>query len=184
MNLKTVKMRSYFLFLFVFHFVNCTDESKFVRLYVDENDKAQEAFKRIFNEPYAETLSRGHGWTEGPVIVPIITKDRFSEILYFSDTIQDKIWRYEESEFEPHHQFTVAVQESGSCESARTDCETVAEPGSNGLAFDKLNNNLLICQHGARSIIKIPLDPSDGMPLPEFDVSDYENQCNRKTKDK
>ena len=86
--------------------------------------------------------------------------------------------------FEPHHQFTVAVQESGSCDSARTDCETVAEPGSNGLAFDKVNNNLLICQHGARSIIKIPLDPSDGMPLPEFDVSDYENQCDRKSNDR
>ena len=160
-----------FLCVFLFHFVNCIDNQKFIPLYIDENDKAEEFFHKIFHEKQAEVLSRGHGWTEGPVIIPIVTKERFSEILYFSDTIQDKIWRYEESEFEPHHQFTVAVQESGSCESARTDCKSVAEPGSNGLAFDKLNNNLLICQHGARSIIKMPLDPSDGMLLPEFDVS-------------
>ena len=157
--------------IFIIQLVSSADESKFVKLFFDQNEKAQKAFYEIFHEAQAETLSRGHGWTEGPVIVPIVTKDRFSEILYFSDTIQDKIWRYEESEFEPHHQFTVAIQESGSCESARSDCGEVAEPGSNGLAFDKMNNNLLVCQHGARSVIKIPLDPSDGMPLPEFDVS-------------
>ena len=152
--------------------ITCVDNSKFTPLYIDENEISQEAFSKIFHEKQAEILSRGHGWTEGPVIVPIITNNRFSEILYFSDTIHDKIWRYEESEFEPHHQFTEVLKQSGSCESARSDCGSVAEPGSNGLAFDKLNNNLLICQHGARSVIKMPIDPSDGMPLPEFDVSD------------
>ena len=162
------------MFLFVFDFVNCADESKLVRLYVDENDKAQEAFKRIFHEPYAETLSRGHGWTEGPVIVPIVTKDRFSEILYFSDTIQDKIWRYEASEFKPRHQFTVAVPHSGGCDSARSDCDSLLETGSNGLAYDKKNNNLLICQHGARAIAKMQLDPSTGMPLSNPEVCNYQ----------
>lgn len=157
------------------YLIKSVDNSKFVPLYIHENEISQEAFRKIFHEKQAETLSRGHGWTEGPVIVPIVTHDRFSEILYFSDTIQDKIWRYEESEFEPHHQFTVVLQQSGSCESARSDCASVAEPGSNGLAFDKINNNLLICQHGARSVIKMPIDPSDGMPLPEFDVSEVQN---------
>ena len=139
--------------------------SNTVPLYVSGNSSAREIFYKIFHEQKAEILTQGHGWTEGPVVVPIINKHNFHEILFFSDTINDKIWMYEESVFEPHHQFTVAVEKSGSCESTRSDCNLVAEPGSNGIAFDKINNNLLMCQHGSRSIIKLPLDPSNGMPL-------------------
>ena len=141
------------------------NESNYVSLYITGTDSALDIFHQIFHERKAEILSQGHGWTEGPVVIPIVNAHYFNEILFFSDTIQDKIWMYEESEFEPHHQFTVAVENSGSCESARSDCDVVAEPGSNGIAFDNLNKNLLICQHGGRAILKLPLDPYNGMPL-------------------
>ena len=108
------------------------------------------------------------------MIVPVAHEKVIKEILYYSDVIQDKIWKYEASEFKPHHQFTVAVPNSGRCDSARSDCESLFETGSNGLAYDEKNNNLLICQHGARAIAKMQLDPSNGMPLSNLEVCNYQ----------
>ena len=158
---------THLLLIFVF-IENCKNQSKIVPLYISggtSTDSPIDIFHQIFHEQKAELLSIGHGWTEGPVIIPKDPPNVVNEILYFSDTIQDKIWVYEESAFEPHHRFTVAIEKSGSCESVRSDCDQVAEPGSNGLAFDPINYNLLICQHGSRSVIKLPLDPSNGRPL-------------------
>ena len=158
---------SHLLLVFVF-IESCRSQSKIVPLYISggtSTDSPIDIFHQIFHEQKAELLSIGHGWTEGPVIIPKDPPNVVNEILYFSDTIQDKIWVYEESAFEPHHRFTVAIEKSGSCESVRSDCDQVAEPGSNGLAFDPINYNLLICQHGSRSVIKLPLDPANGRPL-------------------
>ena len=173
LNSSIENIRCCFFVLGLLMLVDSDNESNVVPLYVTGGESALDIFHTIFYEQKAEVLSQGHGWTEGPVVVPVINRDYFNEILFFSDTIQDKIWMYEESEFEPHHQFTVAVEESGSCKSARSDCELVAEPGSNGLAFDAVNKNLLICQHGGRSLLKLPIDPSNGMPL----ASDIEVCC-------
>ena len=161
-------------FLFILHLEHVVEKPEFVPLYFDTNEKNLEVFKKIFHEPRAEILSRGYKWTEGPVIVSIAQDKFIKEILYFSDVIQDKIWRYKASEFKHRHQFTVAVPHSGGCDSVRSDCDSLLETGSNGLAYDKKNNNLLICQHGARAIAKMQLDPSNGMPLSNPEVCNYQ----------
>ena len=163
----------------MFGSITCNNQENFVTLHITGSESAFETFFNIFDEKRAEILSQGHGWTEGPVLIPKDPPNIINDILYFSDTIHDKIWMYEESEFEPNHRFTVVVENSGSCESARSDCHLVAEPGSNGLAFDEINNNLLICQHGARAIIKLPLDAFNGMPIAsDLEVRSKHNKFN------
>ena len=161
-------------FLLIFRLEDVVERPEFVPLYFDTNEKNQDIFKKIFHEAQAEILSRGYRWTEGPVIVSVPQEKFIKEILYFSDVIQDKIWRYEASGFKHRHQFTVAVPHSGGCDSVRSDCDSLLETGSNGLAYDKKNNNLLICQHGARAIAKLQLDPSNGMPLSNPEVCNYQ----------
>lgn len=155
----------YILLLSTLGDINSDNQSRFVKLSVSGGESALETFYRIFYDLKAEIISQRYEWTEGPVILPRNSQNPNNDILLFSDTIQDKIWIYEESENKPHNQPIVLMENSGNCKSARSDCQLVAEPGSNGLAINNINKNLLICQHGARAISKLPLSQSNNMPI-------------------
>lgn len=84
-----------------------------------------------------EKIADGFSFTEGPVW----HKDGY---LLFSDIPANKIMKYE-----PGKEVSVFMENSGF---VSTDIEAEG-PGSNGLTFDK-SGNLIICQHGARQVVK------------------------------
>ena len=135
--------------------------------------EANETIKTLFqfNETLqAQIVSEGHEWTEGPVIVP--RNNQENDILFFSDVPNDAIWRFEETEGELRKPAKIVVQNSGRCSRARQphECRSAAEPGSNGITFDQINSNLLICQHGARAVAKLPLNSSGYPVIDEMEV--------------
>lgn len=75
---------------------------------------------------------RGLGWTEGPVW--------YNDTFYFSDTMRDFIGFGVDG---------VAATNSGGGPSFQGQLE----PGSNGLFF--LDDELLVCQHGARRVVRM-----------------------------
>lgn len=84
-----------------------------------------------------EKIADDHGWVEGPVWV------RDGGYLLFSDVVKNTIYKWKEGEGE-----TVFLQPSGYTGTAPF---TGPEPGSNGLALDRMGR-LVFCQHGNRSI--------------------------------
>lgn len=84
-----------------------------------------------------EKIADGFQFTEGPVW----HKDGY---LLFSDIPNNKIMKYI-----PGEGISVYMENSGF---VATDIESDG-PGSNGLTFDN-SGNLLICQHGARQLLK------------------------------
>lgn len=84
-----------------------------------------------------EKLVDDHGWTEGPVW------SRRDGALLFSDVVQNRIYRWTESEGE-----RVELDPSGYTGRAPF---TGREPGSNGLALD-CRGRLVFAQHGDRRI--------------------------------
>lgn len=83
-------------------------------------------------------------WTEGPVWA--------RDGLYFSDTIADVIARYEPASGTTR----IVARESGGGRSFSDQLE----PGSNGLAVD--GDDLVVCQHGQRRVVRAGLDTLDG----------------------
>ena len=137
--------------------------------------EANEIIKTLFQfnvTLQAQIVSVGHEWTEGPVIVPGTNKNQENDILFYSDVPNDVIWRFEETEGELRKPAKIVLQNSGRCCTARQphECRSAAEPGSNGITFDLINKNLLICQHGARAISKLQLNSSGYPVIEEMEV--------------
>lgn len=84
-----------------------------------------------------ELISDGFSFTEGPVW----HKEGY---LLFSDIPANKIMKYE-----PGKGVSLFMDNSGFVGTTIKE----AGPGSNGLTFDK-SGNLIICQHGARQVVK------------------------------
>ncbi len=93
--------------------------------------------KIIVRDAEIVKLADGFKFTEGPVW----HKD---EYLLFSDIPANKIYKYE-----PGNGVRVWLEDSGYLGSENKN----EGLGSNGLTFDK-NGNLIICQHGARQVLK------------------------------
>ena len=147
-----------------------------INLNILGNDtEANETIKTLFqfNETLqAQIVSEGHEWTEGPVIAPGTNNNQANDILFFSDVPNDAIWRFEETAGELRKPAKIVVQNSGRCSTARQphECRSAAEPGSNGITFDQINSNLLICQHGARAVAKLSLNSSGYPVIDEMEV--------------
>ena len=99
-----------------------------------------------------QVIASGMGWTEGPVWV----EDSNCECSYllFSDTITNRIWRWEEGKGLFTVGKTLHTTNSG-CSALNKDwCHTLKEPGSNGLSvyLGSKRGDLVVCQHGDRSV--------------------------------
>ena len=107
-----------------------------------------------------EILADGFEWTEGPVWVAQ------EDYLLFSDIPQNSVFQWSEED-----SIVLYLKPAGSNDGQ----EAGKEPGSNGLTLDE-NQNLILCQHGARQIARMnaPLNnpKSDYIPL----VTRYEGQ--------
>jgi gluconolactonase len=88
-----------------------------------------------------EELAAGFDWSEGPVWV----KD--GGYLLFSDIPKNMVYKWTEKDGP-----TKFLQPSGYTGSAPF---TGHEPGSNGLAVDKKDGKLVLCQHGDRRVSKL-----------------------------
>jgi len=115
----------------------------------------QKAMSRIFSKnAKVEEIVTGHDWTEGPLLI----EEDSSSYLIFSDTVQNRIMRWEEG----RGLFTVGeslyLSRSGCAGENAQHCESLKEPGSNGLiratAFSTTDTsvNLVVCQHGNRAV--------------------------------
>ena len=93
--------------------------------------------KIVSKDAKIEKIADGFSFTEGPVW----HKDGY---LLFSDIPNNKIMKYE-----PGNGVSVFMENSGF---VSTDIKADG-PGSNGLTFDRVGN-LIICQHGARQVVK------------------------------
>ncbi|CAM9149512.1 unnamed protein product [Ectocarpus fasciculatus] len=101
-----------------------------------------------------EVLATGLEWSEGPLWVD--DAEAGAGYLVFSDTITNKIWKYDEG----NGLFTIGkslyINESG-CSVNETHCAEVFEPGSNGITRYPGSDvvDLVLCQHGERAITMI-----------------------------
>ena len=104
----------------------------------------------ISSEAQLEVLAGGFEWTEGPVWVSQ------GNYLLFSDIPQNSIFRWSEQD-----SIMLYLKPSG----YEGDNFEGKEPGSNGLHLDA-NNNLILCQHGARQVARMNAPLNN--PRPEF----------------
>ncbi|MGB3849049.1 MAG: SMP-30/gluconolactonase/LRE family protein [Tunicatimonas sp.] len=106
-----------------------------------------------------EILADGFEWTEGPVWVAQ------GDYLLFSDIPQNSVFQWSEED-----SIVLYLKPAGSDDGQ----EAGKEPGSNGLMLDA-NQNLVLCQHGARQVARMnaPLNnpKPDYLPL----VTHYED---------
>jgi gluconolactonase len=104
----------------------------------------QHIFDQIFAKDYAEIISDGHVWTEGP------TFSEKYQALYFSDVPEAKIWRYKDGAV------SLMLTNSGDHQITRESLleEThLAEPGTNGLFVQE--DTIYMAQHKARRIVEV-----------------------------
>lgn len=113
----------------------------------------------IFASHKAEVIASGFRWTEGP------TWARDTQSLYFSDTIDARIYRWQEGAGTQIMSVDSGGFDGGNVE----DFETLFEPGSNGMALH--DGWLYICQHPTRRVVRIKLDGLAGQP---FHTTDFE----------
>ena len=113
------------------------------------------AMSRIFpNGVRMEEIVSGHNWTEGPLIIE--DEDSSSSYLIFSDTVQNKIMRFEEGK----GFFTVGeslFMHGTGCSRENIRCQDLLEPGSNGLvrilsSVSPSAVNIIAAQHGNRAV--------------------------------
>ena len=112
----------------------------------------------IYPNSKMEIIASGSVWTEGPLWV----EDESTSLGYllYSDTKLNKIFRWDEGK----GFFTVGKtlhSEKSGCKIDKGYCETMHEPGSNGLLkmnvalmpiTSQKSVDLLVCQHGERAI--------------------------------
>lgn len=104
----------------------------------------------ISPEAQLEILADGFEWTEGPVWVAE------GDYLLFSDIPQNSVFQWSEQD-----SIVLYLKPSGSDDGQ----EAGKEPGSNGLMLDA-NQNLILCQHGARQISRMNAPLNN--PKPEY----------------
>lgn len=95
-----------------------------------------------------EVIATGLNWTEGPLWM----QDDNLPHLVFSDTILNRIYKWEEGK----GMFTIGktiYQENSGCRLDKDHCQDVYEPGSNGLIRRNTESfDLISCLHGDRGI--------------------------------
>ena len=108
---------------------------------IDRKDPKLDAL--IPKDAKIEVLAGGFKWTEGPVW------DKKGNALLFTDIPNNRVVRWSAkdgvSDFLKPSGYTGKEEFKG------------AEPGANGLAFDK-DGNLILCQHGDRRIARLAKD--------------------------
>lgn len=107
--------------------------------------------KLIYKGQQIEVIAEDLKWTEGPVWIQ--TEDASINQLVFSDTILNRIYKWEEGK----GLFTVGksiyIEKSGCKEESETYCNDMYEPGSNGLLRKSEKSiDIFACQHGDRAV--------------------------------
>jgi gluconolactonase len=128
------------------------------------------AFHKIFPKGATiEIIATGSTWSEGPLWVENDASCDCSYLL-FSDTISNRISRWETGKGLFTVGKTLFIEQSG-CNSNETWCNSIKEPGSNGLLRYIGNDNevtLLACAHGEREISVIFENGTKGTVVSEF----------------
>jgi gluconolactonase len=95
-----------------------------------------------------EIITRNLTWAEGPLWI----NDDSAPHLLFSDSVHNRIYKWEEGKGMFTIGKTIYVEKSG-CRLNQTHCDFVYEPGSNGLLRrDDTSLDIIACLHGDRSI--------------------------------
>jgi gluconolactonase len=112
--------------------------------------------KLLYSNSKMEVISKGSSWAEG---VLWIETDDLSYLLY-SDTIQNRIFKWEEGKGFFTVGKTIHIDKSG-CRTNISHCENTYEPGTNGLIRMLTQHypknipqgiDIVACQHGERAI--------------------------------
>lgn len=102
----------------------------------------------ILNNTKIEIIAEGFQWCEGPLWI----NNENSGYLLISDTITNQIWKWEEGNGLFPIGKTLFIQNSG-CKINSTWCNSIFEPGSNGLLlFKQQTEDFIVCEHGNRRI--------------------------------
>jgi len=88
--------------------------------------------------------------------------------LVFSDVFENKIYKYTPGMGEPE----VLLDPAGCLKPEEDYCTQRLEPGSNGLAWDPVTNELVICEHGERRLTRVSHKDGYRVPL----VTGYEGK--------
>ena len=127
-------------------------------------------FHKIFPEGVSiEVIATGSVWSEGPLWVDNDASCDCSYLLY-SDTIKNRISRWETGKGLFTVGKTLFIDQSG-CSSNETWCNSVLEPGSNGIFRYIAHSNevtLLACAHGEREVSVIFENGTRGTVVSEF----------------
>lgn len=97
-----------------------------------------------------EIITTGLDWAEGPLWV----QDEAASLSYlmFSDTIRNRIYKWEEGKGMFTVGKTIYVEKSG-CRTDPAYCDAMYEPGSNALLRKDVSSlDLIVCQHGERAV--------------------------------
>lgn len=119
--------------------------------FIGRIDVLDESFnKLIYPSHRMEIIAEGLQWAEGPLW---IQDDQASlSHLMFSDTIKNRIYKWEEGKGLFTVGKTIYVEKSG-CSTDPEYCDSKFEPGSNGLLrYSESNLDLIVCQHGERAV--------------------------------
>lgn len=113
--------------------------------------KPEEFGKLIDPRAKMEIIATGLVWAEGPLWMH---DDNLPHLL-FSDTVSNRIYKWEEGKGMFTVGKTIYLEGSG-CYSNQTYCESMAETGTNGLLRrNEDGDDLIACSHGERGIILI-----------------------------
>lgn len=97
-----------------------------------------------------EIITADLEWAEGPLWVQDDASS--SNYLMFSDTVTNRIYKWEEGIGMFTVGRTIYIENSG-CESNQDYCDSMYEPGSNSLQRKNSTSlDILVCQHGERAI--------------------------------
>eukprot|EP00045_Choanoeca_perplexa_P011648 m.124517 g.124517 ORF g.124517 m.124517 type:complete len:434 (+) comp15709_c0_seq5:1947-3248(+) len=112
-------------------------------------------FASLFTERQFTVHSRGHRWLEGPIWLPadsFVGKKRVDEPLVVFSDVKTNQMRF----YSPATQDTGVFHEPSGCfGDSGVDCDSLIEPGSNGLAYHPSSRGIIACQHGARQVAMI-----------------------------
>jgi gluconolactonase len=109
-------------------------------------------FAKVINpSSKIEVIATGLQWAEGPLWI----QHESLPFLLFSDTIANRIYKWEEGKGFFTVGKTIYLEGSG-CYSNATYCSEMYEPGTNGLLRRNEDSmDILACSHGERSILMI-----------------------------
>ncbi|CAM9956726.1 unnamed protein product, partial [Phaeothamnion confervicola] len=99
-----------------------------------------------------ELVADGLMWTEGPCWVK--DEELGRSYLLFSDTVANKLYKWEEGKGLFTVGKSVYLDRSG-CRADAARCARLREPGSNGLAQSGGSGSLVVCEHGERRVTRL-----------------------------